>query len=1073
MEHRGESSYTFRQWSRDLLLWTIANDMEPHRQAALILGQLRGAAASLTREIPINVIMNGGIINGQPADPTTYILHVLGERYAQLGEETRLRVMTDLMMFEKRRNERIDDLLTRFDVIRQRVAGQGGVINMNYEGLSWLLLRACQPNDQQLLMLLQEFQGRYPNTEAQFRIMTNTLRRMGHILENSPDNIAQQLRQQQGHQGMYMANGWWGTPTNQPPSNPAQPAYHQQQPYWGNQSAPWSDNSWTGNQWSGDGWSQPPPAYNSWSQPAYQSTAMDSETDTDTESSLGDTQYDFSDLAPHLTDEQRAESIFWASQRAKGKWRRFMNKPHRRVRRHMKRKGKGKGKHPGLYLQSLTDYEVDEMFFGNKKGKGRFGKRSSGKGKGRRQNPRGPDGQLMKCRTCGSTEHFQKDCPNNKGGGAPAPFHAHYSVNQSEDNDTTGPLTDIFPSTSLSGTHSVFMMNSSARSTASSHEGNQMYDNQSHSSLGDPWHRNDPWTHPPGPPVSYGPSRTSETPSSQAQPWGTWMTDFLRGPQPQEQQRPLLNTPTLPTMGPRERSTDRTTAEWLNQRTTVLPDVHMEQADLPPLEPLRTQPQLTVGHTDRRIPQWIHLPDMEHVQGFVGQQQENFPVPPLLRTEAYTMEQNHEQLLTDAVIARKKHTEALPVRNLETTADERTIVEEYHNVVSILKTKRQATKKEQIRKLRVKLAALDGQHGKASSSTFSGETTSCAICLDDFEHGEECVRLNCRHIIHSSCMTEYTCMVLKDAPADDTRTTADCPQCRGRGDILATYRYVGLNQFQCTGTGTEGAESPATARSQDSRARSASPTVEQPRPSNAPTPRSDTPNLARPWTLPSSFPWWPEAHLPGSEQMFHASTRLTDGRHGLLVDPGAWNNLAGEKWIKEVARKAIEHGHHPKQNRMKQPVTVQGVGQGTNSANWEIQMPIAVRDSDGNTKLHEFRTPSVGEGGYELPALLGLESMSKNRAVLEMTDGQEYLTYPGPGGYKIEWSPGTRRYKLERAPSGHLILPCDAFSQLTVVAGGVRETTEQWHATTTATTVTPVVEEEQSTDSTPALHSSL
>jgi hypothetical protein len=58
MEHRGESSYTFRQWSRDLLLWTIANDMEPHRQAALILGQLRGAAASLTREIPINVIMN-------------------------------------------------------------------------------------------------------------------------------------------------------------------------------------------------------------------------------------------------------------------------------------------------------------------------------------------------------------------------------------------------------------------------------------------------------------------------------------------------------------------------------------------------------------------------------------------------------------------------------------------------------------------------------------------------------------------------------------------------------------------------------------------------------------------------------------------------------------------------------------------------------------------------------------------------------------------------------------------------------------------------------------------------------
>ena len=44
MEMRGESSYTFRKWSRDLLLWTTANnDLDPHRQAAVILSQLRGA----------------------------------------------------------------------------------------------------------------------------------------------------------------------------------------------------------------------------------------------------------------------------------------------------------------------------------------------------------------------------------------------------------------------------------------------------------------------------------------------------------------------------------------------------------------------------------------------------------------------------------------------------------------------------------------------------------------------------------------------------------------------------------------------------------------------------------------------------------------------------------------------------------------------------------------------------------------------------------------------------------------------------------------------------------------------
>ena len=61
-----------------------------------------------------------------------------------------------------------------------------------------------------------------------------------------------------------------------------------------------------------------------------------------------------------------------------------------------------------------------------------------------------------------------------------------------------------------------------------------------------------------------------------------------------------------------------------------------------------------------------------------------------------------------------------------------------------------------------------------------------------------------------------------------------------------------------------------------------------------------------------------------------------------------------------------------------------------------------------------------------------------------MKDGEEYLTFPGPGGYQIEWSPGTRRYKLERAPSGHLILPCDAFHEVKPTKGGLTTTTKEF-----------------------------
>ena len=65
---------------------------------------------------------------------------------------------------------------------------------MSWEMYSWLLLRACGVNQNQLLNILQPLQGRFPNNEQEFNGMELTLRRMGHILENAPMNLASQLR---------------------------------------------------------------------------------------------------------------------------------------------------------------------------------------------------------------------------------------------------------------------------------------------------------------------------------------------------------------------------------------------------------------------------------------------------------------------------------------------------------------------------------------------------------------------------------------------------------------------------------------------------------------------------------------------------------------------------------------------------------------------------------------------------------------------------------------------------------------------------------------------------------------
>jgi hypothetical protein len=210
--------------------------------------------------------------------------------------------------------------------------------------------------------------------------------------------------------------------------------------------------------------------------------------------------------------------------------------------------------------------------------------------------------------------------------------------------------------------------------------------------------------------------------------------------------------------------------------------------------------------------------------------------------------------------------------------------------------------------------------------------------------------------------------------------------------------------------------------------------------------------------VPGPFmPMWQyeEQVNPGpdnSEKCYHGLTNLSDGRQGLLVDPGAWSNLAGESWVIKMARKAVDSGYKVAETRMVQPLNVAGVGTGSNSAEWEVQLPIAVCDSDGHANLHVYKAPTVRGEGKDLPALLGLQSMSKQNSVLEMAPGNEFLTMPGPGGYTVEWSPGAVRYKLERAPSGHLTLPCDAFAKVQANQGGVNDPVVTFYGTHASTT---------------------
>ena len=66
-----------------------------------------------------------------------------------------------------------------------------------------------------------------------------------------------------------------------------------------------------------------------------------------------------------------------------------------------------------------------------------------------------------------------------------------------------------------------------------------------------------------------------------------------------------------------------------------------------------------------------------------------------------------------------------------------------------------------------------------------------------------------------------------------------------------------------------------------------------------------------------------------------------------------------------------------------------------------------------------------------MPGLLGRMALTNNRAVWDFITDKLYFL--GPGDYDLlrALPPGTDMFQLERAPSGHSVLPCCEFSEET------------------------------------------
>lgn len=112
-----------------------------------------------------------------------------------------------------------------------------------------------------------------------------------------------------------------------------------------------------------------------------------------------------------------------------------------------------------------------------------------------------------------------------------------------------------------------------------------------------------------------------------------------------------------------------------------------------------------------------------------------------------------------------------------------------------------------------------------------------------------------------------------------------------------------------------------------------------------------------------------------------------------------------------MSLKAAQHQQKTTYNRLQHVLNVNGVGAGNAPCVEEANIPIAVKYKDRPATTTTYRTNIAQGSGSDLPAILGLKSMQQKDTVLILREGQEVMALPGPGGYKIEWSPGTNYFR--------------------------------------------------------------
>ena len=171
-----QKDYSFRDFTRDLILWEQATDLREGQKGPAVALQLRGEAREVVRDLDPRELSLGRVdAQGNPTHTgVEVIVEELQRRFGPLNQSRAIEVVENFLSFKRKKGDSIDLTIAKFEEAYRKARQEGG-LTLNAVGLSYIISQILNLSAEELLVLLNDFRDGLLQDEQEYRRFTELL----------------------------------------------------------------------------------------------------------------------------------------------------------------------------------------------------------------------------------------------------------------------------------------------------------------------------------------------------------------------------------------------------------------------------------------------------------------------------------------------------------------------------------------------------------------------------------------------------------------------------------------------------------------------------------------------------------------------------------------------------------------------------------------------------------------------------------------------------------------------------------------------------------------------------------